>query len=47
MAAQLTVGKLTPHARQAEFVYSDFDRVLVRAGRRGGKTVGLGDKSPQ
>ena len=31
----------TPHARQAEFVYSPAKRKVIRAGRRGGKTVGV------
>ena len=31
----------TPHERQKEFVETDKKRVMVRAGRRGGKTVGV------
>lgn len=31
----------TPHPKQAEFIGSDAKRKIVRAGRRGGKTVGL------
>lgn len=31
-----------PHARQEEFLRSDAKRRIVRAGRRGGKTTGLG-----
>lgn len=32
---------LTPHARQAEFLDSTAKRKIIRAGRRGGKTVGI------
>lgn len=31
----------TPHEKQMEFVETDKKRVMVRAGRRGGKTVGV------
>jgi len=31
-----------PHARQAEFINSPAKRKVIRAGRRGGKTVGIG-----
>lgn len=31
----------TPHEKQKEFVETDKKRVMVRAGRRGGKTVGV------
>ena len=31
----------TPHARQREFIYSRAKRKIIRAGRRGGKTVGV------
>lgn len=31
----------TPHERQREFVYSPAKRKVIRAGRRGGKTVGV------
>jgi len=31
----------TPHERQREFVDSTAKRKIVRAGRRGGKTVGM------
>jgi hypothetical protein len=31
-----------PHPKQAAFVDSDKKRIVVRAGRRGGKTVGIG-----
>ena len=30
-----------PHLRQEEFVHSDKKRIVIRAGRRGGKTVGI------
>ncbi|KKM88975.1 hypothetical protein LCGC14_1253140, partial [marine sediment metagenome] len=30
-----------PHARQEEFVHSGKKRIIIRAGRRGGKTVGV------
>lgn len=30
-----------PHAKQREFIYTDALRVITRAGRRGGKTVGV------
>lgn len=32
----------TPHLKQAQFVDSTAKRIVVRAGRRGGKTVGMG-----
>lgn len=32
----------TPHPKQATFVKSKAKRIIVRAGRRGGKTVGVG-----
>lgn len=31
----------TPHPRQREFIYSPAKRKIIRAGRRGGKTVGM------
>jgi hypothetical protein len=31
-----------PHAKQAAFIYSKAKRKIIRAGRRGGKTVGVG-----
>ena len=31
----------TPHPRQREFIYSSKKRKIIRAGRRGGKTVGV------
>jgi hypothetical protein len=34
-----------PHARQREFLDSTAKRVVVRAGRRGGKTTGMGIKA--
>lgn len=40
-AKQLTVTLPDPHRRQAEFINSKAPRRIVRAGRRGGKTVGM------
>jgi len=37
----------TPHEKQKEFVETDKKRVMVRAGRRGGKTVGVAIRSAQ
>ena len=31
-----------PHSKQAEFINSTAPRIVIRAGRRGGKTVGVG-----
>jgi len=39
---ELKVVLPRPHPRQAEFVESTAKRIVVRAGRRGGKTVGVG-----
>ena len=36
-----TVNILTPHDRQREFIESTAKRKVIRAGRRGGKTVGI------
>ena len=41
----MTVRLPSPHAKQSEFVDSAAKRVVVRAGRRGGKTVGVGIKA--
>lgn len=41
----VTVKLPTPHAKQAPFVDSTAKRIVVRAGRRGGKTVGVGVRS--
>ena len=41
----LTVGHLIPHEQQKRFIYSDAEQVMVRAGRRGGKTTGLAIKA--
>lgn len=38
---ELTVTLPEPHAKQAQFVDSKAPRRIVRAGRRGGKTVGM------
>lgn len=40
-ARQLTVTLPDPHLRQAQFISSTAPRRIVRAGRRGGKTVGM------
>lgn len=40
-AKQLTVTLPDPHLRQAQFISSTAPRRIVRAGRRGGKTVGM------
>lgn len=37
-----TVTLPTPHAKQADFIDNPAKRKIVRAGRRGGKTVGVG-----
>ncbi len=41
MTTELTVRLRRPHPRQAEFIESPAKRKIVRAGRRGGKTVGV------
>ncbi|KKL23863.1 hypothetical protein LCGC14_2421140 [marine sediment metagenome] len=38
---QVVLPSTEKHPRQREFVYSDKKRIIVRAGRRGGKTVGV------
>lgn len=38
---EVTVHLPKPHEKQAEFVHSEAKRIVVRAGRRGGKTVGV------
>lgn len=40
-AREFTVRLPLPHAKQAEFIDSTAKRIVVRAGRRGGKTVGV------
>lgn len=40
-ATEYTVTLRQPHPRQADFVDSEAKRIIVRAGRRGGKTVGV------
>jgi len=40
-AGEYTVHLPRPHARQAEFIASPAKRKVIRAGRRGGKTVGI------
>lgn len=42
MIQELTVRLPTPHPKQAQFIDSTAKRIVVRAGRRGGKTVGVG-----
>ncbi len=37
----------TPHPRQVEFVDSNKKRIVIRAGRRGGKTVGVAIRAVQ
>ena len=37
----LTVHLPRPHPKQAAFVNSPHKRIIVRAGRRGGKTLGV------
>lgn len=38
---QITAKLLTPHPKQLEFIECKSKRIIVRAGRRGGKTVGV------
>lgn len=38
--AEITVKLRTPHSRQSDFINSKAKRKIIRAGRRGGKTVG-------
>lgn len=42
IARSVTVRLPTPHPKQARFIDSTAKRIVVRAGRRGGKTVGVG-----
>ena len=42
MSRELTVRLPTPHPKQAQFVESPAKRIVVKAGRRSGKTVGVG-----
>ena len=37
----ITVRLRTPHAKQKAFLDSTAKRIVIRAGRRGGKTVGI------
>ncbi len=41
MAVEYTVRLPEPHAKQEEFINSVAKRKIIRAGRRGGKTVGI------
>ncbi|KKK90275.1 hypothetical protein LCGC14_2724680, partial [marine sediment metagenome] len=36
-----------PHSYQSEFINSDKKRIVIRAGRRGGKTVGIAIRAVQ
>ena len=38
---EITVTTRDPHPKQLEFIYSTAKRKIIRAGRRGGKTVGV------
>lgn len=40
--ADFTIHLRKPHAKQAEFIESPAKRKIIRAGRRGGKTTGIG-----
>jgi Uncharacterized conserved protein len=42
IAPAITVRLPFPHPKQARFIDSTAKRIVVRAGRRGGKTVGIG-----
>lgn len=42
IARAVTVRLPTPHPKQGQFIDCDAKRIVVRAGRRGGKTVGVG-----
>lgn len=42
LATEYTVRLRRPHARQQEFLRSTAKRKVIRAGRRGGKTTGVG-----
>ena len=44
---EITVHLPRPHEKQLEFIASDSKRKIVRAGRRGGKTVGISIYSVQ
>lgn len=41
MISEVTVRMPLPHTKQAQFIDSSAKRIVVRAGRRGGKTVGV------
>ena len=40
-AVEYKVRLRAPHEQQQRFVDSDYKRIVIRAGRRGGKTVGI------
>ena len=42
MIQDVTVRLPKPHPKQREFIRSEAKRKIIRAGRRGGKTVGVG-----
>lgn len=42
---ELIVNLRKPHAIQAEFIECDAKRIVIRAGRRGGKTVGASQRA--
>ena len=45
MAREYNIRIPRPHAKQLEFLNSEAKRQIVKAGRRGGKTVGVGIKA--
>lgn len=45
MVTEIAVHLRQPHPRQAEFIDSKAKRIVIRAGRRSGKTVGVAIKS--
>lgn len=44
---EVTIHLKTPHPKQAEFVHSDAKRIIIRAGRRFGKTTGIAIKAAE
>jgi hypothetical protein len=44
---ELTIRLPKPHEKQAQFVNCNKKRIIVRAGRRGGKTVGIATRAVQ
>jgi hypothetical protein len=45
MTREITVHLPRPHEKQGQFIDSTAKRIVVRAGRRGGKTVGVATRS--